>query len=468
MADSVQQNLEPDRPSSGGSTDSRVATLNARIDRLPTWGLSPTLFVVIGLSYLFVYYDITVFGVALPTMLPDLGLPESASAPPLTANLVAYIVGAYGLGTFADYVGRRKAVIASILLIAVGSVLTGISWNLASLTVFRVIAGLGMGAQISLASTLIGEYAPASIRSRCVNRAAAIGPIGLIIPAFLGIALLPFPHTGWRILFALDGLSFLVLILCRKKILPESPRWLMVHGRTDEAATMVEGMEETTRRRTGKPLPPVPAVPDEEEQKGFPTLQLFSRAYLPRLLMVFFYWAIFYIMDYGFVGYEPTLLTKLGVSLPSGLVYAGLAYVGFLVGGVLAWLLADRFERKFLIAASLSVGVIGVLIIAFVHTPAGAIAGGFLAGLGQYGASSTAYAYTAELFPTRARASGMAFGDGLGHVGGAIAPFIVLALLSGAGAEATFVSFAVFLAISLLIILAGTRTKGRSLTGVAR
>jgi len=85
----------------------------------------------------------------------------------LVLGLAAYAVGSYGLGTVADAFGRRKALIISLTLITAGTVLTALSWNLATLTIFRVITGLGMGAQISLASRWSASTpAPGSARGR--------------------------------------------------------------------------------------------------------------------------------------------------------------------------------------------------------------------------------------------------------------------------------------------------------------
>lgn len=445
-----------------------VAALNARIDRLPTWGLSWVVFLALGLSYFFVYYDITAVGVSLPALLEDLHLPESASGPPITYNLLAYIVGSYGLGTLADYIGRRRTLVISVLIITVGSLLTAFSWNLISLTTFRIITGVGMGAQIALAATLLSEYSNSTSRGKFLALNVVWGSLGFAVSPFIGLGLLPLPHIGWRILLGIGALAAVILVFCRDRWLPESPRWLVLHGREDEAEQTVRRMEHFAQRRSGAALPPAEVLPGEEQLTGFPTRQLLSRQYLPRLAVVFFFWAFFYMWIYGYLGYQPTLLTKLGVALPEGLLYAGIGFLGFVAGGVTAPFMIDRIERKLLIGAGIGISIVGFVLLAVSTGAATIIIGELVVGFGNFLAVTTAYAYTSEVFPTRARASAMSIGDGLGHGGGAVAPYIVLALLGAFGARAVFGSFAVMALISLLIILAAVPTTKRALTQLSQ
>ena len=131
-----------------GGVEERVALLNARLDRLPVFGLSRWVFVVVGAAYFFTFYDITAIGVTLPVLEQQFGLSGTELALPVTTNLFAYIVGAYVLSSVADYIGRRRALAFSVLLLFVGGILTALSWNLETLAIFRAVTGLGMGAEI--------------------------------------------------------------------------------------------------------------------------------------------------------------------------------------------------------------------------------------------------------------------------------------------------------------------------------
>ena len=462
MAEDVSQASARGR--AGSAADS-----GARIDRLPVWGLGRSFFVLIGLSYLFAFYDLTAIGVSLTPMLADLGLPKSASAGPVAWGLVAYMVGAYGLGSVSDLAGRRVALRLSIGVLALGSVLTAFSWDLVSLTLFRVVTGLGIGALISLTATITGEFAGRTGRGRAVSTNAVWGAVGLVITPLIGLALLPFPHVGWRLLFGVGGLSAFLLLLCVDRVLPESPRWLAVKGRTDEADAVVREMERRARRRYGRELPdPAPIDPEQAEAAPvhFPTRALFSRALFPRLALVVVFWVLWYLWIYGQLSYGPTILADMGLSVPEGLVASAIGYLGFVAGGLVAPLLIERVERKFIVAGGALVAGLGFVLLA--NATAGtAVFGVLVVGFGNFVAVSSAYTYTAEIFPTGARTSAMALGDGVGHLGGAATPLLVLPLLAAVGPRETYWALAATALLSALVIAAGIRTRRQGLTELA-
>jgi len=144
------------------------------------------------------------------------------------------------------------------------------------------------------------------------------------------------------------------------------------------------------------------------------------------------------------------------------LLASGLGNLGFLVGGLLAPWLVDRFERKIVICGGAVVAALGFAVLANA-TPGTAVLGGLIVGFGNFAAISAAYTYTGEIFPAAARGSALAVGDGLGHIGGALAPFLVLPLLAGPGPRAAFWGLAGVAAASAVVILAGRRTTNRSL-----
>jgi putative MFS transporter len=424
------------------------------------------------MAYLFAFYDLSAIGVALGPMLEDLGLPKSASAGPVAWGLVAYAIGAYALGSLSDLAGRRVALRLSITVLALGSILTAFSWNLASLTIFRVVTGLGIGAMISLAATITGEFAGQTGRGRAVSTNTLWGAVGLFISPLIGLALLPFAHIGWRLVFAVGGLSALLLLLCVNPILPESPRWLVMRGRADEASEIVSTLEERARQRYGSPLPePEPSAEAMHSARAravrFPTLQLLSPRLLPRLIVVVVFWVLWYLWIYGQLSYGPTILAAMGLSAPEGLLASAIGYLGFIVGGLAAPWLIERVERKFLVASGALIAAVGFALLAS-GAPGAAVYGVLVVGFGNFGAVSSGYTYTAEIFPTGARTSAMALGDGIGHLGGAATPLVVLPLLAAVGPGGTYWALAATALASALVITAGHRTRRRALTSLAR
>jgi putative MFS transporter len=452
---------------SPGGLEDRVASLNARLDRLPAFGLSRWVFVVVGAAYFFTFYDITAIGVTLPVLEQQFGLSGTELALPVTTNLFAYIVGAYVLSSVADYIGRRRALALSVLLLFVGGILTALSWNLASLAIFRAVTGVGMGAEISLAATIMTELSPPKMRGRGVALNVFWGGVGLAAAPWIGLGLISWlPETvGWRAVFAIGALAIFLLVFLNDRWVPESPRWLVLHGHADRAEDVMHRMEQHVRD-TGRELPDPEPSTAEANLTTFPTAELLRPPYLSRVLVVFFFWFFSYMAAYAYLAYLQTLLKAMGIS--ENLLYSAIGDIGFVLGGFLAMVVIDRWNRKYSAAAAGLVGMVGLALIAVSTGPALLIAGALLAGVWIM-APALGYAYTSEVFPTRARASGMSIGDGLGHLGGAVQPYIVVAGLAAFGPRGTFGLMIAMIAIAAaIILLGGLKTAGDRLTDLAR
>jgi putative MFS transporter len=174
-------------------------------------------------------------------------------------------------------------------------------------------------------------------------------------------------------------------------------------------------------------------------------------------------WFIYYIGNYGWLTLAPTLFTDKGYSLADSTTYLLVSGVGFLAGAYATTHFADRIERKFSIAAFAVAWGISLLVIGFAVSPTIIIVFGFIASATIGLLVPMLYTYTAEHFPTSARATGVALSDGLGHVGGALAPLIVLGAYTAWGFGASFVVMAASGFVAGGLILLGIQATGRSL-----
>ncbi|MDA8344744.1 MAG: MFS transporter [Thermaerobacter sp.] len=444
----------------------RIANLNARIDRLPSWSLSYGVLVLVGVAYFFAFYDILTISFTLPTLTKFFHMQGYQIAYPVTANLFGYVIGAYILGNVADIIGRRRAMLVTVGILALGSLLAAFSTDVTTLTIYRFITGLGMGAELSLAATIITELSPAGRRGKYMQANYLWGGFGLGVTPFLALWLLGTGADGWRLIYAFGALVALVSIFARKNLLPESPRWLVLHGREEEAEQMVQKMEANATRRFGS-LPELPPPVAEASESGFPTAFLFKAPYLGRLLVTLAFWLVWYITVYAYLGYEPTLLIKQGMSTPNGLLFSALGDIAIPLGAVIVYLLIDKFERKVTVSSIAFIFAIALVLMAINANPVLTFIGSFFSAM-MIAANSAAYVYTAEAFPTRARATATSIGDGVGHVGGAVAPFIVVWAMSALGASGTFGLLAGIVALSGVIILSlGIRTVHLRLQEIA-
>ncbi|MBN4665268.1 MFS transporter [Pandoraea nosoerga] len=238
--------------------------LPARLDRLP-WGRFHTLIVVaLGVTWLLDGLEVTLAGAvagALRTS-PALALTNAQVGLAGSAYIAGAVLGALGFGWLTDRLGRRKLFFLTLLLYVAATAATGLSWSFASFVAFRFLTGAGIGGEYTAINSTIQEFTPARVRGwtdLVINgtfwAGAALGAAGSLV--LLAPGVLP-PDWGWRMCFFIGAALGLGILLMRLWV-PESPRWLIVHGRAREAEAIVAGIEASVRRQ-GRPVDDTPAA----------------------------------------------------------------------------------------------------------------------------------------------------------------------------------------------------------------
>ena len=444
------------------------------MDRLPGWPLPRFDLFVLGLAYFFVFYDITDIGFGMPRIAQQFALTTNdVKFVAIAIGLVGYIVGSNLIGALADWRGRKLAFLTSLLVSGLGSLGTAFATGIVSLSLWRFLTGMGVGAALNLASTYVGELSPPSRRGRISVTMFMIGIIGQAVTPFVALALVPHFYIGWRILFAIGAFIGLAGVLFGMR-LPESPRWLIQHGHIRKAEAMVGSMEQRFDPidlvASAAPLSggPEGTLRTDDEDPGSAMHELTHGRYGLAVLAMITMWFLWYIGNYGFLGDAATLLSAHGLGIGSSILYLAVGAIGYPVGAGIMIVTADKIERKHLIFAATVVWLIGMLLIGTLANGAVVTAGSFLASLALGSYLQVAYTFTAENFPTRLRARGFALADGGGHLGGAVGALLLPTLVTG---TTFFLGFAVIGITGLLaglIALGGPKTSGRSLERVAQ
>jgi MFS family permease len=409
----------------------------ARLDRLPWSRFHWLVIFALGTAWVLDGLEVTVVGSlsGALTESPVLHLTGEQVGLAASAYLIGAVAGALFFGWLTDRLGRKKLFTLTVLVYLVATIACGLSWDFWSFALFRMLTGAGIGGEYAAVNATIQELIPARRRGftdLVVNGSfwigAAIGAIGALV--VLNPAVMP-PEYGWRFAFIIGGvLGFIVLLL--RRFLPESPRWLMTHGRPQEAEQVVEEIEQRVVRETGRPLPPIPSQSlrlrsDVRSWFGEGMRSLFThyrrRAILGITLMAaqaFCYNAVFF--TYALI------LTRF-YAIPSGDI--GWFMLPFALGNFLGPLLLgrlfDTLGRRFMI--TLTYALSGVMMAAT----------GWLFALGVLdavqqtiawtaiffvasAAASSAYLTVGESFPLEIRAIAIAlfyaFGTGVGGVAG--------------------------------------------------
>lgn len=271
MADANAQ----DRPGPAGLGSIAETDIPARLDRLP-WGRFHTLVVVaLGITWVLDGLEVTLAGSVAGALRqsPVLQFSSRDVGFAASAYLAGAVLGAVFFGWLTDRLGRKKLFFITLSVYLVATAATAFSWNLWSFVLFRFLTGAGIGGEYAAINSTIQELIPARVRgwtdlvingSFWVGAAAgAAGSIVLLDPALLPI------DVGWRVAFVIGSVLALVIFLMRTW-LPESPRWLITHGRAAEAEAVVAGIEARFQRE-GHELPPGP----------FPKIRLRARSHTP-------------------------------------------------------------------------------------------------------------------------------------------------------------------------------------------
>jgi putative MFS transporter len=438
-------------------------SVTARLDRLPVWPYERKLLWIIGAGYFFAFFDIVTISFATPVIATQFHVSKATVTLSVTSSLIGYIIGAFADATIADRWGRKLSLGISVAVFSLGTVLAAVSTNVTELIIFRFIAGLGIGAEIAAVTTYIGELSPARLRGRYTSWATTAAYAGFAVVPFVARGLVPTFASGWRILFLIGALGGATILFMRRG-LPPSPRWLVSQGRTEEAEEVVETAEQTALENIdGDRLPEPEAVPDEAPAERVPIAALLRNPMIGRVALFVGVWFVYYIGNYGWLTLAPTLFTDKGYTLADSTTYLVVSGIGFLLGAYATTHFSDRFERKFSLALFAVIWAISLFVIGYFVSPAIIIVFGFIASatIGLF--VPMLYTYTAEHFQTSARATGVALTDGLGHIGGALAPLIVLGANSAWGFSASFLVMGITGLVAGALILLGIRATGRSL-----
>lgn len=467
----LQQSPAPDDgPAvSAALTDRIVETsIPARLDALPWSGFHTRVVLALGITWILDGLEVTLAG-ALSGALKqspmlhfsnlDLGIANSA-------YLAGAVLGALGFGWLTDRIGRKKLFFITLALYLSATAATALSWDIASYALFRFLTGAGIGGEYTAINSTIQELVPARYRGwtdLVINGSfwigAAIGAVAAIVlldPAVIG------PDLGWRLAYLIGATIGLVVLLMRMWI-PESPRWLMIHGRPEQAHEIVDEIERSVIGH------------DQDAGDGFVKMRLRMRSHTPisevvqtlfgtyrqRALVglalmaaqAFFYNAIFFT-------FALVLTDFYGISADHVGWYLLPFAAGNFLGPLLLGRLFDTLGRRAMIM--FTYGVSGLLL---------ALSGylfsiGALSAQGQTiswmvifffasPAASAAYLTVSETFPIEVRALAIAVFYAVGTgIGGVVGPALFGALIDTGSRTSVFAGYLLgaFLMIAAAIV----------------
>ena len=463
--------------------DTVSSAIPARLDRLPWSAWHWRVVIALGVSWLLDGLEVTVVGSLGPALQrPEtLGLSAADIGWAASAYIGGAVLGALFFGRLADRLGRKRIFLVTLAVYLVATVATAFTWDIASFAFCRFFTGFGIGGEYAAINSAIDELIPARVRGQvdlAINGTfwvgAALGAglsIVLLDPDFIGA------EWGWRIAFGLGGVLGIAILLVRRHV-PESPRWLLTHGRAEEAEAVVRAIEEE-----------VGSVPDESykalSMRALRTIawrdvlhvilvHYRRRAVLGISLMTaqaFFYNAIFFT-------YALVLARFYGVADEHVGYYIFPFALGNFLGPLVLGRLFDSVGRRRMIAATYAISGVGLLLTGYAFSRELLGATGLALAWSSIffvasAAASSAYLTVSEIFPVEMRAVAISLFYAAGTaLGGFAGPPLYGAIIESGSRGALFAAYAfaaiLMCAAAVIALWLGIDAERKPLEEVAR
>ncbi|MGO2155427.1 MAG: MFS transporter [Serratia proteamaculans] len=407
--------------------------------------ISPYQILILSLCFLIVLldgFDTAVIGYIAPALREEWGLLPAQLSPAFGAGLLGLLIGSLIFGPVADAIGRKRVLLVSILIFGGGTLASAYTYSIESLTLLRLITGIGLGGAMPTCITLSSEYSPARRRMIMVTLSWSGFTAGLALGGLLAGQIIP--AFGWRGVLMLGGIVPLLLLPLLAWQMPESVRFMTSSPKHADRLRLV------VERITGKSWVGVAIIDDERPtQVRSPISHLFieGRAVRTLLLWLAFFCSLF--VFYQLTSWLPSILKDAGYDIVHASRIGAMVPLGGTLGAILMALLMDRVGPYRVLAlsylgAALVVGATGYLM-GDVYTLAATV---FLIGFGVAGAQNGLNLVSATIYPTAARVTGVSWAMASGRFGSIVGSMLGAWMIAAAGSSEVFF---IWLALPVLV-----------------
>lgn len=383
---------------------------------------------VVLLCFLIVFLDgldTAAMGFIAPALTQEWGIDRASLGPVMSAALIGMVFGALGSGPLADRFGRKLVLVGAVFLFGLFSLFSAFSANVDQLLVLRFLTGLGLGAAMPNATTLLSEYTPERLKSLLVTSMFCGFNLGMAGGGFVSAKLIP--AFGWHSLLLIGGLLPLLLTLVLLLWLPESARYLVVRNKGDERV-----------RRVLAPIAPSEvavassfSVPEQQSVQSRNVFRvIFSGTYSAGTLLLWLTYFMGLVIVYLLTSWLPTLLRDSGASLEQAASIGALFQLGGVLSAVGVGWAMDRFDPHRVIGVFyLLAGVFAWLVGQSLGQMTLLATLVLVAGMCINGAQSAMPSLAARFYPTQGRATGVSWMLGIGRFGAILGAWIGATLL---------------------------------------
>ena len=438
----------------------------SRLDALPFTREHRKLLVGSGMGWALDAMDVGLISFVLAQLAVTWSLTGTELSWIASSGFIGMAIGASLGGLLADRFGRRQVFAVTLLIFGIATGASALAWSVGVLIALRFVVGLGLGAELPVASTLVSEFAPPRIRGRIIVLLEAFWAVGWTLAAIIGFVVVPASAEGWRWALAIGAVPALYAAFIRFG-LPESVRFLESRGRVAEAESTVQRFE----RSAGVTPPEQPAA--VADTAAAPRLSasrqvgaLWARPHRVQTAALWLVWFCVNFAYYGAFVWLPTILVASGFSLVRSFGYTLIITLAQLPGYLVAAWLVEKWGRGRTLTVFLSGSAVSAVLFGLAGAEWQVIGAGMLLSFCNLGAWGALYAVTPELYPTALRGTGSGWAAGVGRIASILAPLAV-PLLTGVGGNVLLFSvFAVFFLIAAGAAMALADKRGKPLDEV--
>lgn len=427
-------------PGTLASTPASTDDLNDRLDQLPVTRRHARLLGVTGIGWALDAMDIGLISFVMAALIAHWHISSGQASLLASLGFLGMALGATFGGKLSDKYGRRHIFAITLLVYGVATGLSALALTFTTLLVLRFIVGLGLGAELPVASTYISEFSPRRVRGRMVVILEAFWALGWIAAALIGTFVVGSSENGWRFALAFGCIPAAYAAVVRLG-LPESVRYLVSRGRREEAQQVVESFERSRPLRASSET--TQAIIEESPDLGAQAAtSIWSPALKRRTGALWVIWFCVNLAYYGAFIWIPSLLVAAGFDLVKSFTFTLIMTLAQLPGyAVSAWLI-EAWGRRATLATFLAGSALSAVAYGLATEPWMIITAGCFLSFFNLGAWGALYAVGPELYPVQLRGAGTGAAAGFGRLASIAAPLIVPVLVGLVGVTGLFAVFA--------------------------
>jgi putative MFS transporter len=451
----------------GVALEAAELNIPGRLERLPMTGYQKRLFAIVATAWLADQVDVALLVFLIGALKDYFNLTPVEIGYLASMTFLGQLVGNLVIGSISDMYGRRIAFQSTMIVWGLASFAAAGAWSVASLMVFRFLIGVGVGGEAPVAQAVLSEIIPANVRAKYIAFMEGFWAVGFVISGIVAYTVLP--YAGWRWVFVVVGCFSLVVLWVRRSLL-ESPRWLVDRGHYAEADAVMKKIEAGVEAAAGAKLPPPkPFLAETSLETRNPFVVLLSRFYLRSTIKASSVWFFALLGFYGLTSWLAIILGQHGFSVVKSIGFITLITVGGIPGFYMAALLLERIGRKPTTALYLLMSAVMAYVYGHAANDTMLFISGFIMQFFMFGMWSCLYAYTPELYPTRARSTAAGMASAFGRLGAISGPIVVGYIIGSVGDTGVFtLGAASFVAAALVVLTIGIETRGRTLEEIVR